>query len=452
MQGDVVWRLRAIPLTPIHVGDGTLLSPESWRLAGDWLEQLAATAVLRDMASRTRKDYLDALDRGQLQAAHRLLQAAARPEHVLARVAVGADARDELAEAVGNPLRRGEIRPHVRTGGRPYLPGSSLKGAIRTALLSALAPEHRHEIEDAKRRHPPPRTGPASDEAQRLLLGHESTDQDPFRFVRVSDILLPEGATRIDRVVNWRPTRLIRNGRQPAEQMQMTYERVRASFDGADCPTGEVALTVAVGALKDARRRDSDGRKTPSFALDALALLRAVNDFHWRLLDEESERFYADHPEITGALATAFRVRSPAGELDAGALRRREDVLLMRIGRFGQFESKSLHGVRQGWNPQARPPRATAHGNTRNLVRTAEHAPLVPLGWLLLGPPDLAPVASAAPPAKADATSPPKSAPRRFLLDGEPVEVISRDADQWTVRLSSGDVEVVAPGDLEEAP
>jgi CRISPR-associated protein Csm5 len=450
MRGDVAWKLRAVPLTPIHIGDGSMLTPESWRLVGDQLEQFAASAVLHDMPARTRKDYLDALDRGQLQAAHKLLQGAVRPEHVVGRVAVGSAAKAELADVVGNPLRRGDVRPCVRTSGRPYLPGSSIKGAIRTALLSALAPEHRSPIDDAKRRHPPPRTGAASDEVQRLLLGHQSTDQDPFRFVLVSDILLPPEATRIDRIVNWRPARLIKDGRQPAEKMQMIYERVRACSDGGSCPSGELVLTVAAGALQGARRLDGDGGRTPAFALDAAALWRAVNDFHWRLFDQEGERFYSDHPEITGALARAFRVRSPDGELSAEALRRREDVILLRVGRFGQFESKSLDGVREGWNPQAKPARAMAHGNTRNLVRIADHAPLVPLGWLLLCPPEFVPVAAeAAPLSRTGLAPPPPPRTRHHRLGGEEVEIVRHDRDQVLVRFPSGDTEWVGRDELD---
>jgi hypothetical protein len=117
--------------------------------------------------------------------------------------------------------------------------------------------------------------------------------------------------------------------------------------------------------------------------------------------------------------------------LDERGLRARPDMILLRVGRFGQFESKSLAGVREGWNPQAKPPRAMTVGNTRNLVRTADHAPLVPFGWLLLAPPGT------------------RSAAGRWRLDGEEVEELSRDADGVTVRFANGDIDTVPPDELE---
>lgn len=450
-----VHRFTAIPLTPIHIGDGTVLGPEDYKLdeqAGD-LIRFAPVAVLAGMAPASRRGYLQALDRGDLQVAWKVLREAVRDTHVLDRIAVGQAARSEIRALFEGHQRKGEIHPMLRSGGRPLIPGTSLKGAIRTALLSALAPAHGDKIEAAKRTNPPPRTGPASDAMQRAVLGHTTTDQDPFRFVKVVDIHFPAQATRIDRVVNWRPARLIKDGHQPAEKMQMIFERLRAAVDGDGCPVGEAKVTIA--ATRRARAARLAPAKAPSLALAAAELRRAVNAFHWRLLDEEDERFYKDEPNIRAALDAAFRVRLPDGTLlDRQQLRSRDDVLLLRIGRFGQFESKSLHGFRAGWNAQAKPPRAMAVGNTRNLVRLADHAALVPFGWLLLAPPgtrpEPGPSRAAGTPARAAKGAPAPPRARRYSLDGEPVEVLSRAGDQWTVRLPSGDVEVVDPAELEE--
>ena len=449
-----VHRFTAIPLTPIHIGDGTVLGPEDYRLVDDRLERFAPTAVLRDMLPPARKACLDALDRGNLQTAWKLLRESVRPEHVVDRIAVGPAARQEIRALFEGEQRKGEIRPVLRSAGRALIPGSSLKGAIRTAVLSALAPGHRSDIEAATRSNPPPRTGPASDALQCAVLGHTNTDQDPFRFVKVGDIALPEGATRIDRVVNWRPAALSKNDRQPADKMQMIFERLRAACDGAECPSGAVLLTVDAEAPR--RAAQLARAKAPSLELAADQLWRAVNAFHWQLLDDEDERFYAGEPAIRAALDAAFRVRLPDGRLvERAAIRQHPDLVLLRVGRFGQFESKSVAGFRAGWNAQAKSPRSMTQGNTRNLARLTDGGDLVPFGWLLLAPPGSRAEPSARATAGAAHGAAPAVAParaRRYLLDGEPVVVISRDGDRWMVRLPSGDIEEVDPTELTEQP
>jgi len=456
MQGDVTWRLTAVPLTPIHVGDGSVLAAEEWRLTPDgaWLERFEPAAVLRAADPRRRREYLENLERGQLQAAQRILRESVPPGLVLERIAVGAAASEQLRPVVENPLRRGDVRPMVRTGGRPYLPGSSLKGALRTALLSSLVPGKTAAIEAVKERHRTQRgtiAARGSNEVQALLLEHQNPDQDPFRFVEVADIALPERSTRVDQVINWRPARLIRNGKQPAEKMQMIFEVTNCAALGKPLPLA-CAIRIEAGALREARRRDREGRKTPSFPLDAQALARAVNAFHWKLWDYELTRFFAGETSIETTLQSLVRVKAPDGTLlGPEALRERSDVLLLRLGRFGQFESKSLDGVREGWNAQAEPPQPMKEGNTRNLVKAGGTAPLLPLGWLLLLPQgfELQPAAAATTTASARSRPAAPEPARRAFYAGEEVRVRKRERGEVLIEFPGGDTEWVEESALD---
>lgn len=459
MQGDVVWRLTAIPLTPIHVGDGSVLAAEEWKLGNDGrLERFSPAAVLRAAPERTRTDYMHALERGDLTRAQTILRDAVRPEQVQERIAVGPEARSELEATLNNPLRRGDIRPMIRTGFRPFLPGSSVKGALRTALLSSLVPSRRDDIQATKSEH---RTGKgniasrASNEVQALLLGHENPDQDPFRFVEVADLFLPPDSTRIDRVVNWRPTRLMKQKSQPAEKMQMIFERTLAWADGTALPWPTLQIHIEAGALAAAQQRDRLRLKTPRFQLGAVQLWKAVNQFHWQIFDYERQRFFNGEQAILRDLTHAFTLRLADGTvLREGELRERPDVLLLRIGRFGQFESKSLEGVREGWNAQAKPPHPMSEGNTRNLARLGAAGPLVPFGWLLLVPEELAAKLAAPPPAEAGAAPgggpQPTAAPaRRAFYEGEEVRVLRRGRGEVLIEFEGGDTEWVDESRIE---
>lgn len=389
----VVWRLSAVPLTPIHVGDGSLLAPEDYRLQDGYVERFVASAVLRDMGAAARATYLHLLDAGQLVAAWAELRRAVRPEHVLERIAASGESLRELRLAMDNPERKGELRPFVRSAGRPFLPGSSLKGALRTALLSALAQPHLAELERLKQAAA--RTargelrGRASDDMQRRLLRHAATEQDPFRFVHVADVPLPDETTRVDRVVNWRPARERDRGTAPgaSEKIQMHYERTISRADGRS-PTLGIEIRIDAQGLRATRAMDS--AKAPHRDLDPADLRQAINEFHWALWHRELEHFFAGEAATRDRLAKVMTVKLAGRTWRPDEVRADPYFLLLRIGRFGQFESKSVSHIREGWNAQARPPRPMREGTTRNLVTATlrtrdgrEIAARVPFGWLL---------------------------------------------------------------------
>ena len=262
-------------------------------------------------------------------------------------------------------------------------------------------------------------------------------------------MILPEDGTRVDRVVNWRPARLIKDGKQPAEKMQMIVERARACTDAGTPPCVPVEIRIDLATLQAAQRRDP--AKAPRRRLDGAELARAINDFHWKLLDEERRRFFADEPAICDGLARAMCFRLGEKVLDEAALRARPNVLLLRVGRFGQFESKSLDLVREGWNAQAKPARSMKAGNTRNLVLTASGAPLVPMGWLLLCPTELQPAPGDPVPLRSAAPAGVAATPRRALYQDKPVEVLRIDDRMAQARFADGDIEWVPEHEIERS-
>lgn len=111
---------------------------------------------------------------------------------------------------------------------RPYIPGTAVKGAIRTAYLNALA---------GKKKIPTPKGKYASNELQSRLIGYESQkmETDPFRLVKVSDFM-PVGKiqTRIVYAVNKKKKLSDREARGP-------YQILEVIEPGA-CFTGEVSV------------------------------------------------------------------------------------------------------------------------------------------------------------------------------------------------------------------
>ncbi|MBX6324000.1 MAG: type III-A CRISPR-associated RAMP protein Csm5, partial [Rhodospirillaceae bacterium] len=343
---------QAVTWTPVHIGDGTTLTPESFDVRGDALLRFEPAAVLAALDDARRRQFVAATDR-DLKQAQKLLRQALRDDLVLERIELSEESREEVCRSIEDPGRAGRIHPFIRTGGRPFLPGSAVKGALRTALLSARAAPLLGSLKrqlDVDRIQGG-RSGPVSDELQATVLETSSTDTDPFRFVRVADADLPESATRYERVVNRK-----RNGED--NEMQMHFECLKPGT------AFTLALAIDPEAARSAARRDSE--KAPRRPIDAPELIRAASAFFRRRWATEAERFFRGQ-----------RLPAPP-EPDADGY-----PLLLRIGRFSHFESASVDGLRRGWRPQTKS--WMYDGGTRMVVR--ENGTAMPLGWILLARP-----------------------------------------------------------------
>lgn len=212
----------AIPLTPIHIGDGSQLPAEEFRIRGGILQRFSSTRVIADMPSAQQQQFIAAIGAGRLQEAQAKIRDAAHDVHVLESVAVGPASERYLKNAIENPAQSGKASPFIRTGGRPFVPGSSLKGALRTRLVNQNAghePKVAAALEYEVRglRASQTKTGPISDRLQQLALDYPpgSTERDPLRYLSVGDGILPEHATRFDGVtVGWSQKKDAEDGRQ----------------------------------------------------------------------------------------------------------------------------------------------------------------------------------------------------------------------------------------------
>jgi CRISPR-associated protein Csm5 len=371
-------KFRAVPLTPIHIGDGTELLPDHYRIkphAGEpSLELFEPAEVLAAMPPGDQEKFIRLLGDGSLPRTQELLQRSVRPEHVLARIPVSQESANELQKALTEIRRSGAVQPFIRSGRQPFIPGSSIKGALRTALLSALAAKHAVKL-----------TGEMRDKHRTLVreafrMRRNDTADDPFRFVHVADVPIPKERTRIDQV------RIIKKGAS-TKGIQMHYERLLAIADGRSWEEVQLDAVIEVDeeGLRACRARRPDA--APQIDISWNELRQAVNRFHWAIWEEERRHFsefFQTNPMLD-RIEKSWLVRTKISSPDAR-------VMLLRLGRFGHFESKSVEGLRQGHVPQRRGSKyrhPNEWGDTRTVIPLVDKQGLeamVPFGWLLLVP------------------------------------------------------------------
>lgn len=394
-------RLILVPLTPIHVGGGeeARLRPEDYRLGQGCIERVAVRAVLARLPEAERAAWLRDMGRVRADAAPDVirdllarLQRKAAPADVLERVAIAPESSAAVDPSGGGGERRNQIDAFFRAGGRPVLPGSSLKGALRTAWAAEMARRFpadaprlpdRRDWTDRGARERAKESARAVERLFALGADRRAQDTDPLRDVTVSDASLPEGATRIDKVFTWKRGAPRRDGRPPgysfASVGEMHRERLRAVADGGAPPLIEIEIGLRSEAIREmagalaAERRPKPDRTPPSLA----ALLAALEAQHAPLWAREvEEKFFKGEPggrlRRVLDLFTVFARSGPD-----------PDAALLRLGWASHAEAKSLGPCRRIERPQVRGEgRFAAEGSARHVVNLNGHP--LPFGWALL--------------------------------------------------------------------
>jgi CRISPR-associated protein Csm5 len=161
------------PLTPIHVGTGETMEPFEYVVAGDTLYRFTMEDFLLALDREVQARFVEVIEQS-VPATRRFVAehvgAAAKVARYTADVSPAARALyDGRMEGLGHP----EVHACIRTNDRAYVPGSSLKGALRTALLY-----HAMEKDNTERK------------ARRLeqrVFRYRRIQEDPFRAFKVGD-------------------------------------------------------------------------------------------------------------------------------------------------------------------------------------------------------------------------------------------------------------------------
>jgi len=369
-----VYTCRLIPLTPIHVGTGETIALEDYFLANGRLTRFHPPAVLRAMSEADRKRYLALLGGGDtnMGEALRLLRQCAQktPDAWIYSIEVGPASRQSLAEALDKiDTRRGEVHPLFwnELTRQAVLPGSAIKGALRTALLSTAVAGRLSRDSHWKQTWEKKLSGEdnskalarKAEELEREIFRRNERDLewDPFRFIKVSDTAVPAEMVRLDRA------RLLQQGKEDgaAGKIQMHFERTLSASDKNPAPQLEFTLVIE----KDEK----------AWHAGIGQYLQGVPTRDWLL---KSLRFHF----ITRAIGEAKRFPSLYSDVWKSWIQQanQPNCALIRLGRFSHFESLSVEGFRRTLDRRGR---WITEGTSRTYC-TPDETSKMPFGWALL--------------------------------------------------------------------
>ncbi|MBF0220593.1 MAG: CRISPR-associated protein Csm5 [Gammaproteobacteria bacterium] len=388
------WSLQFTPLSPIHLGTGSDYEPGGYVIEEETLFAFNGMAALRVLSQRDR-DELNQILSGRangdmLRQVQSFFHHHRQPLMSVAshRVRLNASMQAFYAERVGRVVQQertgGRVQNKLeieRTAWNPvtqmaYLPGSGIKGAIRTALLDTINKGQQLPYDLKRDRQ-------ANQKLQEdLFKGKFHTD--PLRLVAVGDAHLQANtpfATEVRFALNRKKVAITDAGgtlRQSKAEQQGLYQLLE---------TLPALMPRAFGGTLSLNTHGSmrvSEQKWPSHEYTLREIASACNRFYLGHFQREcnllKRRNYLDeqwHHQVTGLLEGELKQRMERGE-----------VFLLRVGRHSGAESVTLAGVRnikimkgRGDKPDYLPEAKTVWlaGTERQAQRN-----LLPFGWLLV--------------------------------------------------------------------
>ena len=345
------WRLDVTPLSPIHVGSGEDMDPTGYVLDADALYEFSPSALAAVLDQAEHNQLLRLVDSAMGERALTAVQKffferrAGLVAHASRAVRAALGVRELYEQRIGTvaqpetkainklEIERVFSHPGTRT---PILPGSSLKGAIRTALLDRENRGRGLRGEDSRK-------------LQQRLFSYQGFETDPMRLVHVEDAMDSGGPatgglaadTAIVFAVN-RKKRKITN--KHGQEIRSQAEQ-----------KGLYQTLEVVPALRWRTFRSGLRLYAPNTDLDDHRRMPRA-DLRWTATDivGACNRFYREH----FALETeALRDRGLLDERWDSTIRKLMEegldklldsnrAFLLRVGRHSGAESVTLNGVR----------------------------------------------------------------------------------------------------------
>lgn len=373
-------RLLISTLSPIHVGCGEDYEPTNYVIDNGLLYGFDTAALAGVLDSKQRDDLLkrvqgpDALLKVQsfIYNLREIIPAIAT-HTVLTCPQLAAKYKDRIGQQA---QKQGDDRvinqlaiprtSYNRYTQQPILPGTGLKGAIRTAILNALQQGRKEDRGIRSFR----------DLEKEKLAG--SFETDPLRLVKVGDAqFVPHNGNLDNRVLF--DTNLKKTLRSDGKESQaLSVMREVVSGMNSHCFEGEITLQHISPRIKE-----QHDRKVPKIDLAFADITKAVNRFYGKLLQNELQimkNLDCAEPAWVRTVENLLIELEPEFE--------KNTLMLLRLGRHSGAEGVTVEGVRKIKILQGKgiTPKTLDHATTIWLSGDTEKKKkdLTPFGWLLL--------------------------------------------------------------------
>ena len=243
----------------------------------------------------------------------------------------------------------------------PVIPGSSLKGAVRTAVLNEMLSEvsdsayARFEKLCKGGAGEKPNYKKLNEQIQKELLGnYRDGKDDPFRTLEFSDCIFPAKNSQIVGVLKVISTNQHSGELFRMNDIQIQAEAIKGQLMGS-CEKGECLLRLNTDIIK---------QKGVAKALEIKDIVNACNENYWFEFEEEYNKFYKDAAKFTTKINELYSLLEE--------IQKKENQFIIRLGQWSQVEFITFE-------ENLRVPKTNKYGNTRTVFNY--DGQYLPFGW-----------------------------------------------------------------------
>ncbi|MGC8764839.1 MAG: type III-A CRISPR-associated RAMP protein Csm5 [Brevinematia bacterium] len=206
----------------------------------------------------------------------------------------------------------------------PVIPGSSIKGAIRTAIVSTYG-ESKNKEELFEREKP-------KTNFENIILNCKGAKDDPFRAIHISDCKISgKNNQLVCKILNYKPKGKRGNCKS---KMQIIMELITGVYLGGNA-TGEFELTID-DALQNIKLPESNNKTFIELKLNVEEIIEKCDKFYKNHLAEESRKFYKDSP-VDEIKKMSAKLLTKVKEICTS-----NNECLIRVGRHSHFENVTI--------------------------------------------------------------------------------------------------------------
>lgn len=348
------WNVELKVLTGVHIGTGLELSPLDYVMlptkTGGAFLRIDHDRFINSLTDNEKKQFVQLLEENDLQRINMFY----RTERIMkdkARYYLAEPSSEFFTEF--REYRKGEkkdlnqmsVQEMITNGGtfNPYIPGSSLKGVIRTAVLARL----QKGAQVKEDRNPKILEGKILGNLNQR--GFPDLEKDPFRFLAVQDCRIEgERSRAVLSLHNW----------PSAKGISIRSEVIRGELLGGDAG-GSFTITV----------KESPKHLDGKLLFDDIAY--DLYDFFSDGLKHEIDNLYNEQVRSRDSFSPITKVIQEMNGIDIN-----KGECLIRVGKYSQGQSVTIPVEGAKENPWENP------GKTRTLALMNES--YYPMGWCKL--------------------------------------------------------------------
>ena len=328
-------KLRLTTISPIHIGNGDVFNPVEYTIVDNNLYIFDTFQFIKKLPEKDKQKLInvshDALQLQRFFKEHRKIAIEVSHTIIPTVPSIAKEFKEKLGKIVQNEGGRGrnvlnrlEINSHIRTARKLYIPGSSIKGALKTAFFQYYL-NKKEDQSIAKKRT-------KNGEYQFVDDWFGEFEEDIFSKLKIGDAMSDELSSKVFWVIN--------KQRSKNDDKSSLSQRL-------ECIEPDSELLTEVTLLKRGENLNIDSEEFKSFPYDANNFRIIVKNFYLPLLKKEIEWAKANEKLVP------VKVRNRMVKAYNKAVEKKG--FIFKVGQHSGAEAMTLEGLREIKIPQAKP-------------------------------------------------------------------------------------------------